>query len=396
MSLTLLHSYLALYYMGQGPLCSMTEQQPTTAADAAAIAATTDVLIVGAGLTGLALARQLAASGGPRANFLLLEGRARPGGRIHTALTPDGAPVEMGATWHFPFFKNLFRLQQELGVELVEQFAKGYTMYQSDPRGPPRKVYSSGEEGDMFRIRGGTGHLINRLLEEVGRNRVVYSAPVSRITRLESTGQMEVETRDGRVYRANTVVTTLPPNLMAATVEFRPPLPDRLMAAAKETHTWMGDAVKGAVTYATPFWKEAGLAGALYSNSGPFVQMYDQTSSDGTKFALVGFMDDSVARLPLEQRRAKAVDQLVRVFGDAAKAHLNYMDTVWAEEEFTMPRQAGRLFRHKNNGHDLYQRPHMGGGLYIGGTETSPHAGGYMEGAVTSANNIAKWLLADA
>jgi monoamine oxidase len=82
-----------------------------------------------------------------------------------------------------------------------------------------------------------------------------------------------VKTRDGGMYRAATVVTTLPPNLLAATVRFQPALPDRLMTVARETHTWMGDAVKGAVTYPTPFWKEAGLAGALYSNSGPFVQM---------------------------------------------------------------------------------------------------------------------------
>jgi monoamine oxidase len=104
-------------------------------------------------------------------------------------------------------------------------------------------------------------------------------------------------------------------------------------------------------------------------------------------------MDDAIARLPLEQRRAKAIDQLVRVFGDPAKHYLSYMDTVWAEEEYTMPRNSVRLFRHRNNGHELYQRPHMDGGLYIGGTETSPHAGGYMEGAVTSAHSIAKWLL---
>ena len=83
------------------------------------------------------------------------------------------------------------------------------------------------------------------------------------------------------------------------------------------------------------------------------------------------------------------------MFGDAAKNCVSYIDTVWAEEEFTMPKSGGgRLFQHKNNGHELYQRPHMEGGLYIGGTETSPHAGGYMEGAVTSANNIASWLLA--
>ena len=55
----------------------------------------------------------------------------------------------------------------------------------------------------------------------------------------------------------------------------------------RTTHTWMGTAVKGAVTYAAPFWKEAELAGALYSQTGPFIQMYDQSSHDGKHAALV-------------------------------------------------------------------------------------------------------------
>jgi uncharacterized protein with NAD-binding domain and iron-sulfur cluster len=187
--------------MGQSQLCGGMEKSTTAETTASAAAAavvsgdvtTTDVLIIGAGLTGLALARQLT---NHNKEFMILEARSRPGGRIHTALTPDGAPVEMGATWYFPFFRNLFSLQKELGVGLTEQFSKGYTMHQSDARSAPRKVYSSGEEGDMFRITGGTSHLITRLLESLGKEdeakrRVVYDSPVSEICRLE-TGQMEV------------------------------------------------------------------------------------------------------------------------------------------------------------------------------------------------------------
>ena len=108
---------------------------------------------------------------------------------------------------------------------------------------------------------------------------------------------VEVVTRD-MTFTARKVVTTVPPQLLAHTVKFSPALPTEVMNVARETHTWMGDSMKGAITYAKPFWKEEGLAGALYSNAGPFVQMYDQTSTDGEHFALVGFMDDSIAHLP--------------------------------------------------------------------------------------------------
>ena len=107
-------------------------------------------------------------------------------------------------------------------------------------------------------------------------------------------------------------------------------------------------------------------------------------------------LDDSIAHLPEKERRARVVAQLSRVFGKEAENYLDYKDTFWADEEFTMPSgNVGRLSRHKNNGHSAYSNVYMGGSLYIGGTETSSHAGGYMEGAVTSAANIAKRIKDD-
>jgi monoamine oxidase len=52
------------------------------------------VVIVGAGVAGLAAACELSAAG---LQPLVLEGRARVGGRIHTLSAGDGAPIELGA-----------------------------------------------------------------------------------------------------------------------------------------------------------------------------------------------------------------------------------------------------------------------------------------------------------
>jgi len=348
-----------------------------------------DVIIIGAGLTGLSLAKHISEMG--KKDFLVLEARDRIGGRIHTFTTQDGAPVEMGATWFFPFFNNLFTLMKGIKVDLIEQYMKGYTLYQSDSRSPPRKV-NQGDSGDMFRIKGGTSHLVQTLHNALDSDKVLLNQIVTDINQVD--GGIEVVTKD-KTYRARRVVTTIPPQLLAYTVKFNPPLPNEVSQVARETHTWMGDSMKGAITYAKPFWKEQKMAGALYSNTGPFVQMYDQTSTKGDKFALVGFMDESIASLPYEERKKRVVNQLVHVFGEEAGQPLDYQDTFWANEKFTMPANAGRLHRHKNNGHTAYRQPYMGGALYIGGTETSSHAGGYMEGAVTSAKNIAKMLKED-
>ena len=85
--------------------------------------------------------------------------------------------------------------------------------------------------------------------------------------------------------------------------------------------------------------------------------------------------------------------QLERVFGEDARDWLEYSECLWNEEEYTVNSQQEKLSRHQNNGHEVYQRPLMDGGLIIGGSETSAVAGGYMEGAVNSANEIYKLLI---
>jgi len=351
---------------------------------------TVDVIIVGAGLTGLALAHNLTQQG---KDFIVLEARERIGGRIHTIETESGALVEMGATWFFPPFKNLFKLLKEIKVELMEQYLKGYIMYESDADTPPRKSYSTGEDDDMFRIKGGTSKLVATLFSRVDATKVRLG---EKVTEIKDAGDGVEVVSNGKTFRSKRVVTTIPPQLLAYSVRFSPALSDSVLNVMKETHTWMGDSVKAAVTYATPFWKEDSLSGALYSNSGPFVQLYDQTSSDGKNAALVGFVDDSIANLPLAQRKERIVAQLVRIFGERAAEVLDYQDTIWFQEKLTMggPHhgRAPRVGRHKNNGHRVYQQPLHEGRLIIGGTETSPQAGGYMEGAVNSAKHILNLL----
>ena len=87
--------------------------------------------------------------------------------------------------------------------------------------------------------------------------------------------------------RCRVIVSTLPPQLLAHTVSMSPPLDENSLNILRTTHTWMGEAAKGAVTYSRPFWRDKELAGALYSRPGPLVQMYDQCGHDGKHAAMV-------------------------------------------------------------------------------------------------------------
>ena len=341
-----------------------------------------DIIILGAGLTGLSLAHSLGEQG---RSVLVLEARARLGGRIHTLTSDQGPPVEMGATWYFPHFRALHRLMTRLGVGLTEQFTKGYSMYDK------RRVHSHGDSG-MYRVKGGTRALIDSLYQTLEPDSVLLNSPVNRVER--TAGGVMVTTEAGHQYTGHLLVSTLPPQLLAHSVQFTPELPAPVQTVMAATHTWMGDAVKAAVSYPRAWWRASDLSGGVVTSRGPIAQFYDQSDpGPGGRGALVGFLDSKAGAMTRDQRREAVMAQLIRIFGDVAAKDAEYEDTVWGQERRTMPDGGDKVYVHSNVGHSLYQTPLWGGRLYIGGTETSPRAGGYMEGAVTSASNIAKQII---
>jgi len=81
-----------------------------------------DVVVVGAGLAGLAAARRLAGRG---RSVVVLEARDRVGGRTLTRPLPDGAHVDLGAQWMGPGQDRVEALVRELGLTPFDQHASG-------------------------------------------------------------------------------------------------------------------------------------------------------------------------------------------------------------------------------------------------------------------------------
>ena len=82
----------------------------------------TDVVIVGAGLAGLAAARRLTAEG---IDCVVLEARDRVGGRTLNHSIGDGKIVEVGGQWVGPTQTRVLELMRELGLESFPTYHKG-------------------------------------------------------------------------------------------------------------------------------------------------------------------------------------------------------------------------------------------------------------------------------
>jgi monoamine oxidase len=104
------------------------------------------VIVVGAGLSGLAAARALTASG---QDVVVLEGRDRVGGRTEGGHLDDGTPIELGGQWIGPTQDRMYALVAELGLEWFRTYNDEGTLL-LDLRGRQTRVAS--HRGAMPRL----------------------------------------------------------------------------------------------------------------------------------------------------------------------------------------------------------------------------------------------------
>ena len=342
------------------------------------------VIIIGAGLSGLMLAYLLKQKG---IQALVLEANDRIGGRINTIIGTSGVTIEMGATWFSKQHPTLISLLENLEIPYFKQHTKGISLFETMSFVPPQKFEIPDSEEPSFRIQGGTQTLINKLVTEIGIETFLANTKVTTIKELGN--QLEVTDSNGKQFLADKVISTLPPHLLIKTVAFEPALADDIVELAKKTHTWMGESIKFAVEYASPFWREKNFSGTLFSHASIAQEMYDHTTFDSTGFALKGFLNGGSHTLTLAARQEKVIKQLTSLFGPEAENYLAYHEKVWREEELTFLPYEDLVMAHQNNGHAAYKKPLYNNKFYFSGAETASINPGYMDGAINAAIHIA-------
>ena len=334
-----------------------------------------DVLIVGGGLAGLALARQLQAEGH---DWALVEARARLGGRILTS--EDGA--DLGPAWIWPGQPRIAALLADLALPVFEQFSRGDLLHE-DPDGQIHRMRGPGGMQGSLRVTGGLWTVVRALAADLPAERIHLRQTVRALSWQD--GTVTASTATGDAFSANRVVLALPPRI-AATLRFTPALPQEAIRAMAQTRTWMAGHAKAVAIYDRARWRDAGLSGDAFSRRGPMVEIHDASGPDGTgPAAIFGFLGWPPADRQDEDRlRAAVLDQLARLFGPDAPLALHLKD--WAQDPLTATKaDAAPLTRHPAYGPVPGTQDLWGGRLILGSTEVGEPHGGFIEGALDAA-----------
>ena len=332
-----------------------------------------DLIIIGAGLSGLYTATLLH----DRFNITILEARNRFGGRI---LTKDGH--DLGPSWIWPHQNNILKLIRQYNIELFAQYTKGDALY--DAPGSVQR-FQSPPSPPSARVVGGLQTLIEALVSRLPSDMLYLNQEVTKISC--STQKIRVETLHTH-YNADYIISTLSPRLACENIQYEPPLVEDIYYNMLQTPTWMGHTAKCVVEFREAFWKDEGLSGFVFSHIGPLGEIHD--ASTNNKAALFGFLHPKASTHNIE---SQVKEQMKRLFSDKSELITKIYYTDWKEERFSSTKHDHTgLSAHPSYGLTL---SHCDEKIFFIGTETAYDNGGYLEGAVNSALDIAKRLRDD-
>lgn len=363
----------------------MTEPVPLTVARVA------DVAIVGAGLCGLALARQLTARG---LDVLVIEARTRLGGRVLTErCEATGQALDLGPTWFWSETEpRITALLAELGLPSQPQHDPGDALWLTDPnREAERRMEPGGVHVGARRIEGGAARLIDALAAKLPTDCVRLGVALQALR--DRGAFIELLPDTGPALRARQVVLALPPRLIHEQLQFEPPLPASVWDALAGTPTWMAAQAKAVTTFDQPFWRVAGQSGNAFVRHAQAVlgEVFD--ASDGEGGALGGFVALNAAQRDNFKRGLPLLidSQLAQLYGPQAQnGHLFRQD--WAEEPWTCSAIDRASPPEPPQADPLLRQPLWAGRVFLGGSETAAHGAGHMEGALEAADRIAHAL----
>lgn len=359
---------------------------------------TTAVAIIDGGLAGLNAARRLQEAG---IDFLLLEARDRPGGRI-LSVNADGRPdadgFDLGPSWFWPERQPaVATLVRKLGLKSFPQNAAGDVVFERMSREAPHRLSGLRDDQQSQRLVGGSAAMVEALMKRLPPERLRFGVRVTSMS-LTPTGVELVLDQDeagGRTISAARVIAALPPRLLAANVQLSPVPNAAILTLWRATPTWMAPHAKFFALYDRPFWREAGFSGTAQSLVGPMAEIHDATTRSG-RAALFGFVGVGAGQrqaMGEAALTAACLQQLARIFGPEAAHPRATLFKDWATDPLTAAPE------------DSVPTPHTAGvardsisgpwqeRFLMAGSETSDVEAGFLSGAIEASDRAVQAAL---
>ncbi|MEO5757501.1 MAG: flavin monoamine oxidase family protein [Mesorhizobium sp.] len=417
----------------------------------------TDVVIIGAGFTGLSAALELKQAG---VDFVLLEARDSVGGRVESRQNGLGERVDSGGQFLCQDMPELMALVRARGKTLVEAYVEGEFVTQptmssgeaertyfgsmairdrmnriapddpaiagltvaawldrQDDADSSKAAFRSMIEGLWCQAleRLPLWHLIDndrRITNEVSELQYFVRETMhslandlagdlgdrlrlgTPVTRIERGAEsVRIITTAGQV-EARSVLVAVPP-VMAAKIEHAPPLPPAL---AKALGVWRsGTVIKVLVRYSTAFWRAKGLSGMVMWRDLHGLFACD-VGKDESHPALVVFIGGPLAvrwcGLGDAALRAEIVSQLTAALGEEAAAILDLSYRDWSDDAWSGGGYSDLIV---DAGATDAERTILAGAgsVHFASSELSPSFPGYIEGAIVAGRIAARKLIAD-
>lgn len=415
-----------------------------------------DVIIVGAGFTGLAAARELVGEG---LDVLVLEARERVGGRVECRYLSDGQRIDTGGQFLCDDMPEVLALTRQFGKTLVttpldgafvmqppmteEEAERTYEasaairerMNAIDPADPAieglsvgawldrqddppnaKQAFRSMVEGlwcqglehiplwhlidndrritnETYELQYFLGETMHGLADDLAGALGGRVKLGAAAERIEhGPGGVRVTTAAGR-FEAKQLVVAVPP-VMASRISYDPPLPDGL---ARSLAAWeSGAVIKVLVRYERAFWRDAGLSGTVMWRDlhGLFAC---EVSPDPEHAALVVFMGGPRAALWRELDaaafREKLVSRLAAALGPQAAAPREILARDWTDDRWSGGGYSDLIVdMDARDAEAVLRAGHPP--LHFASSELSSSFPGYVEGAIVAGQEVAKKVAA--
>lgn len=303
-------------------------------------------------------------------------------------MSMDELIICMGATDTVRRLVNIWTTAM-LGVESTQISSIFFLHYCQAGGGLLQMRSDDAGGGQHLRFRNGSQSLSHGLRDGLEPNTVIYSAVVERVEQGLRSG-CRVTTRDGKKFRCERVISTVPSPLLKQ-ITFWPSLSaDKIWLS---THSELGFYAKVFLIYTEPWWRKLGLCGLSQGFHGPVSLTRDASNDQDGLFALICFVVGQRGREWAQKeepdRLAEVIAHVDRIYGVKIPRPVETREQIWNEEEFSQgaPCPVVPAYCLRSLSQDQW-RPE--GFIHFAGTETSTVWKGYMEGALTSGSRAAK------